>query len=75
VKTENPSACVTVNCELRKSAITPIACKYTSIVQGINKSNHPLQNPLLLVTEPPDTGQYFCRDIDTYKEYGICMNI
>jgi hypothetical protein len=32
VKSENPSACVTVNCKLCKSAIAPIDCKYELVV-------------------------------------------
>jgi hypothetical protein len=42
VKTGNPSACATVNCEVCKSAIA----LYLSVIkrtcnQGANKSNHP----------------------------------
>jgi hypothetical protein len=49
VKTDNPSACVTMNSKL---SISAIACKYEMVVQCVNKSNHPIQNPLLLVTKP-----------------------
>jgi hypothetical protein len=45
VKTENPSACVTVNCRVRgnrSSAI--IACSSELIVQGVSKSNHQIKN-------------------------------
>jgi hypothetical protein len=50
VKTENPSVCVTVNCKLCKLCIacSPELCECISC----NKCNHPIQNPLLLVTEP-----------------------
>jgi hypothetical protein len=51
VETENPSACVTVNCKLCKSAIA----QYLSVIkrtckQGANKSKHPNYNS--------DTWQY-----------------
>jgi hypothetical protein len=50
VKTENPSACATVNRKLCKSAIA----LYLSVIkrpcdQGANKSNHPIE-PVILVT-------------------------
>jgi hypothetical protein len=43
VKTENPIACETVNCEVRKSAIA----LYLSVIKktdnrGVNKSSHPI---------------------------------
>jgi hypothetical protein len=39
-----------INCVVQR--LHCIACKYELIVYGVNKSNYPIQNPLLLVTEP-----------------------
>jgi hypothetical protein len=46
VKAEDPSACVTVNCNLRKSTVALClnVIKRTCI-QGSNKSNRPNYNP------------------------------
>jgi hypothetical protein len=45
VKTENPSACATLNCEVCKSAIA-LYCMYLNVIkrggnQSVDKSNHP----------------------------------
>jgi hypothetical protein len=54
VKTENPSACATVNGKLCKLAV--VLC--LSVIkgtcnQGANKCNHPNQNPLFSSRVPP----------------------
>jgi hypothetical protein len=49
---ENPSACTTVNCKVCRRAIAlklHVVPKCVNIC--VNKSNHPIRNPLLLVTE------------------------
>jgi hypothetical protein len=52
MKIGNPCACVTVNCKLCKTAIS-LYCLYKRVYckRNVNKSNHPIQNPLLFVTE------------------------
>jgi hypothetical protein len=50
VKTGNPTACVTVNCKLCKSAIALYCCQYELIVLGVNKSSYQ-SDPRLLSLE------------------------
>jgi hypothetical protein len=49
VKTENPSVCVTVNCKLCKSVILLVIKSDCNRIA--NKSDHPIQIPLLLVSK------------------------
>jgi hypothetical protein len=56
VETENPSACVTVNWKVCKSAIA----LYLNVIkrdcdQSANKSNHPNWNPSFSSPVPPYT--------------------
>jgi hypothetical protein len=47
VKTENPSACATVNWKLYRSEIALyLSVIKSTCIQGANKSNNPKQNPL-----------------------------
>jgi hypothetical protein len=45
VKTENPSACATVNCKLCRWAIALYYMKLRVLCIRCNKSNHPIQHP------------------------------
>jgi hypothetical protein len=51
VKTENPSACATVNCKVYRSAIALYCLKVPSCEYiRCNKSNHPIQTPFIVTT-------------------------
>jgi hypothetical protein len=54
VKTENPSACVTVNCKVcGNTGSALIACSSEYCVKGVNKSNHPIQISSYKSCAPP----------------------
>jgi hypothetical protein len=53
VKTENPSACVTVNCKMRRSAIRLHLPVVPSCVNKVPvKSNRPIQKPSINHEQP-----------------------
>jgi hypothetical protein len=53
VKTENPTARVTVTVNSVNQRYRFTACRYELIVQGVNKSNYPIQMPSI-VTDTHD---------------------
>jgi hypothetical protein len=68
VKTENPSTCVTVNCKLCKPAIA-LYCVYERVDCKIivNKSNHPIKNPLLFATEPRTRDNIYISQVSAWQ--------
>jgi hypothetical protein len=77
VKTENPSACVTVNFEVCKRAIALYYLR-SRVVGSIrcNKSNHPIQHPYISQTQTPTRDNtillhYFIVIIKNFSQYSL----